>query len=384
MSFYRRVGDVPETRHTQFRQPNGDLYHEELIGAEGFAGEYSLLYHASPPTRVRAVKAQRPVALTAYSSDVHRHHRMHTSALEATGDFSSARIPLFFNSDIVFSVATPDSGGDALYRNGECDELVYVHEGAGELLSAFGSIAYKQYDWVHIPRGVTIQWNPTAGKERLVIIESYSPIRPPSHYVSANGQLLEASPYCERDIRGPEQRTPIEGSIEVEVRLKTRDLITSYWLDRHPFDVVGWDGYYYPYALNALAFQPITQRIHTMPNMHQIFATQGAAICNLIPRMADYHPLSIPSAPNHSSVDCDEVLYMVAGRMTGRNGDEPGTTTFHPRGLPHGPQTGAYERSIGVSQHESMSLMVDTFRRLQVAQEAMACDDPGYPSSWAN
>jgi homogentisate 1,2-dioxygenase len=383
MPYYRRVGEIPNKRHTQHRQASGALYHEELMGAEGFDGLSSILYHIAPPTGVQTIKAQPPVELQEYVGDVLRHHRFQTSDLSVSGDFLTARVPAFFNDDVVVSICTPDRATEAFYRNGECDELVYVHEGAGELLTPFGAIAYRQYDWIVIPRGTTVEWRPSGGQERLLIMESMTDIHPPSRYLSGRGQFLESSPYCERDLRGPEHRDPIDETGSFEVRVKSRRLVTGYWLDRHPFDVVGWDGCFYPYALNALDFEPIVQRIHTMPNVHQIFSTGGAAICNFVPRKADYHPLSIVAAPNHSSVDCDEILYLVSGQLSGRVGDGPGTTTLHPRGIPHGPKPGTYEKSIGIEEHKAIALMIDTFRPLKIAEPAMACDDPTYPAAWA-
>ena len=382
MSYYRCVGKIPKTRHTQFRQPSGAIYHEEMLTTAGFDGLSSLLYHVSPPTIVQSIKAQPPVRVEAHNDDVLRHHRFQTLGLQRAGDFLTARTPLFFNDDVVLSLCTPERPSEAFYRNGECDELVYVHEGTGEMLTPFGSLAYRANDWVYIPRGTTVEWVPKAGGERLFVIESVTDIRPPSRYLNQFGQFLEASPYCERDMRGPEYREPVEGSGSFEVRVKARDLVTSFWLEHHPFDVVGWDGCFYPYAINAFDFQPIVQSIHTMPNVHQIFATGNAAICNLIPRPADFHPDAIVAAPNHASVDCDEVLYILGGKLAGRVGDGPGTTTFHPRGIPHGPKPGMYEKSIGNTRHEGLALMVDTFRTLKIAAPAMECDDPTYPSAW--
>jgi homogentisate 1,2-dioxygenase len=381
MTYYQRVGEVPKTRHTIFRQSSGELYHEEMMGTEGFEGHSSLLYHIAAPTRVQAIKAQPPVELREYAGDVLRHHRFMFGDLSVSGDFYSARVPAFFNDDVTISISTPDRPSEAFHRNGDSDEMIYVHEGAGEMLTQFGAVPYRQYDWVYIPRNTIVDWRPT-GPERLVVIESLTNIRPPSHYLSPNGQFLEAAPYCERDLRGPELRPAIDESGNYEIRIKTRRLVTSYWVERHPFDVVGWDGCFYPYAINAFDFLPITHAIHTMPNIHQIFATGGAAICNIVPRPADYHPLGIPAAPNHSSVDCDEVLYLVGGAPVGRIGDGPGTTTFHPRGIPHGPKPGTYERSIGIKEHSAIALMVDTFRPLKVAETAMECDDSTYPNAW--
>lgn len=382
MPYYRQVGDVPRARHTQHRRPSGELYHEELISTEGFDGLSSLLYHLAPPTAARAIKPQPSLAFEGHHGDALRVHRLETSKLSRSGDFLTARVPAFYNEDIVVSICTPDRASDAFYRNGQCDELVFVHEGSGELLSPFGAISYRQYDWVNIPRGTTVDWRPASGQERLVVVESMTDIKPPTRYLSARGQFLEASPYCERDVRGPELRDPVDERGDFEVRIKSRELLTSYWLAHHPFDVVGWDGCYYPYAINALDFQPIIQRIHTMPNIHQIFATGGAAVCNFVPRHADYHPQAIVAAPNHSSVDCDEVLYNVSGELSGRIGDGPGTTTFHPRGVPHGPKPGTYEASIGTEKHDAIAIMIDTFRPLKIAASVMECDDPTYPQAW--
>jgi homogentisate 1,2-dioxygenase len=381
--YYRQQGSVARKRHTQFRQPSGELYHEELISTAGFDGPSSLLYHLAAPTRVTSIKSLPPLDLSEWQQDTRTHHRFDTISIAKSGDFVTARTPMFFNDDVVISIATPDRRSDAIYRNGECDELVLVHHGSGEFRSQFGVIHYEANDLVHIPRGVDVEWLPEAGQERLVIIESPTDIRPPSLYLSrSGGQLLERSPYCERDFKVPELRDPVDEAESFEIVVKYRDKLTSYWLERHPFDVVGWDGCYYPFAINARDFEPIVQAIHTMPNIHQIFAAEGAAICLLVPRPADWHPLAIPAAPNHSSVDCDEVLYLIGGAPIGRKGDGPGTTTLHPRGIPHGPKPGTYEGSIGMQEHAMHALMVDTFRPLKIAQSAAATDDDTYLESW--
>jgi homogentisate 1,2-dioxygenase len=381
MTYYQKVGILPRTRHTQFRSPSGELYHEEMVGTEGFDGHASLLYHLVAPTRVQAIKALPPIVMVEHEADVLRHHRFRTDELSATGDFLTARIPLLFNDDIAISICTPDRAGDAFYRNAECDEVVYVHEGTGEVLTPFGVIEYGQYDWVYVPRNTIVDWRPS-GPQRLVITESITNIKPPSRYLSQNGQFLECSPYCERDIRAPQLHDPIDESGSYEIRVKSRRLLTSYWLDRHPFDVVGWDGCFYPYAINSLDFQPIIQAIHTMPNIHQIFATGGAAICNFVPRPTDFNPSNIAAAPNHASVDCDEFLYLAGGKLLGRVGDGPGTATLHPRGIPHGPKPGMVEKSLGLKEHSAIAMMVDTFRPLRIARDAMECDDPSYPAAW--
>ncbi len=379
---YQRAGQVPPKRHTQFRQPSGALYNEELISAGGFAGASSLLNHVNLPTAVKATKSQPPLLLQDSDPEIFRHHRLQTGEVSKSGDFLSSRTPLFFNDDVVISLATPDEVTDGFYRNGTGDELVFVHEGSGVLQSAFGSLSYQANDFVHIPRGITVQWVPEQGQERLLVVESATDIRPPSRYLSASGQMLECSPYCERDLKSPALSPPIDERGSFEVRVKTSQQVTSCYLEYHPFDLVGWDGCYYPFAMSILDFEPIVQRIHTMPNVHQIFATHGGAICCFVPRKADYHPLALPAAPNHSSVDCDEVLYFVSGVSMGRSSEKPGSTTLHPKGLPHGPKPGRYEASIGVKEHTMVAIMIDTFRSLNVADSAMSCDEGSYPFTW--
>ena len=257
-----------------------------------------------------------------------------------------------------------------------------MHTGSGEVRTQFGVIDYEPLDLIVVPRGTIIDWRPNADPQRLVVLESMTDIKPPSRYLSSSGQFLEASPYCERDFKVPRLCEPVADRGSFEVILKTRRHLTSSWLQHHPFDVVGWDGCFYPYALNARDFEPIVQRIHTMPNMHQVFATENAAICLFVPRAADYHPMAIPAAPNHASVDCDEMFYVIDGSAMGRQGDGPGSMTFHPRGIPHGPKPGKYEKSIGIREHTAYAYMIDTFRPLRVATTAGDCEDLSYPEAW--
>ncbi len=382
MVFYRQVGEVPRTRHTQMRRPSGELYQEELVSTLGFDGASSLLYHLGAPTSVRSIKSEPSAKLVPFARDVVRHHRFHTMEVSTPGDFLSARTPFFFNADIVVSVCTPDRPSEGFYRNGSCDELVFVHEGEGTLRSPFGSVRYGANDWVYIPRTTTVQWIPSDAPQRLLITESIADIAPPARYFSKSGQFLESAPLSERAIRGPEYQEPIEESGEFHVFVKHGQLVSGYSLSRHPFDVIGWDGCFYPYAINVFDFQPMVQAVHTMPNVHEIFQTAGAAICNFVPRLADFHPLAIPAAPAHSSVDCDEIVYLVSGKMMNRVGDGPGTMTLHPRGIPHGPKPGTYERSIGQTERDGVAINIDAFRPLELTVQAVEIDDPAYPTAW--
>lgn len=382
MPFYHRVGNVARKRHTIFRKPDGSLYHEELFGTEGFSGTSALMYRLNPPTQVQDIQARPPVPIEDWEEGVHRHHLFRTEEAKPGGDAITSRQPLFHNSDVVFSIARPADRMDYFFRNARCDELYFVHEGEGDLHTQFGHIDYGPGDYLVIPRGTTYQLQPRGGAQRFVVMEAAGFIQPPKRFRNDHGQFLEHAPYCERDLRPPADLETHDESGDFEVRVKVGRTMTGYCYHKHPFDLVGWDGFLYPYALSIKDYEPITGRIHQPPPVHQVFEAPGFVVCNFVPRKVDYHPDAIPAPYNHSNIDSDEVLYHVEGKFLGRKAVEPASITLHPGGIPHGPKPGGLEASIGAERTEEVAVMMDTFRPLHLTTNAKMYDDPHYPKAW--
>jgi homogentisate 1,2-dioxygenase len=383
--FYVAQGDVPHKRHTQHRSADGHLYAEELFGVEGFTGRSSLLYHVTPPTRVERIEAGGQVTVEEADDGLHRHRLVTSAAVLPAGDAVSGRVPLFFNADVVMGIVRPAEAmpQDRFYRNGEADELLFVHEGTGTLHTAFGDIAYHPGDYLVLPIGTTWRLAPDAGSsQRMLYLESFSEIEPPRRYRNEYGQLLEHSPYSQRDIRMPELRAPRTDPGPSTVLVKMRGRLTAYTLGHHPFDVVGWDGYLWPFAFDIADFEPITGRVHQPPPVHQTFAGRGYVVCSFVPRKFDYHPLAIPAPYNHSNINSDEVIYYVAGNFMSRRGVDVSSFTLHPAGIPHGPHPGTVEASIGKEATEELAVMVDTFHPLRFTRQAAELEDERYPYSW--
>ena len=385
MPSYYRMGEVPHKRHTQFRRPDGGLYAEELFGEEGFSGNYSLLYHQYPPTRVTRIERYGAAGNEEWPQETHRHHHFKTAGVDAGGDAVSGRTPLMYNGDCSIGVVRPTEKMDYFYRNAMGDELLYVHEGTGELETTFGLLPYAEGDYLIIPRGTTWRVRPgsTEGPQRMLYLEAFGgAIQPPKRYRNEFGQLLEHSPYCERDLRAPSELPRHEERGEYEVRIKVNGEVMSYIFDFYPLDLVGWDGYLYPYAFNIGDFEPITGRVHQPPPVHQTFEGPNFVVCSFCPRKLDYHPLSVPVPYNHSNIDSDEMIYYVNGNFGSRRGVETSSITLHPRGIPHGPQPGAVEKSLGAERTDELAVMVDTFRPLKLTPAARGLDDATYPFSW--
>lgn len=385
MTYYYTLGTIPHKRHTQFRQPDGSLYHEELMGIHGFSGIQSLLYHLHPPTQIQKILTNKPVELTfAEPGALHPHH-LQTANIPEGGDAIAARIPLLANADVCLSVVRPTEPMTYWYRYASGDEVIFIHEGSGILESQYGILHYRSGDYLVIPTGVLWRILPDDSiAQRMLVIEAKGHIEPPARYLNRYGQFLEHAPYNERDIRPPDRLVTHTETGEFEVRVKARDRVTHYLYHHHPLDVVGWDGHLYPFAFNIEDFEPITGRIHQPPPVHQTFETPGFVVCSFVPRLFDYHPLSIPAPYNHSNVDSDEVLYYVAGNFMSRRGIESASITIHPGGLPHGPHPGLYEGSIGQERTEELAVMIDTFRPLQLTTQAIALEDSHYPYSWTS
>jgi homogentisate 1,2-dioxygenase len=403
MPYYRRVGEVPPKRHTQFRTPGGGLFAEELMGADGFSASSALLYHRHPPTALVAAEAvagpddklepNRPL--------LPRHLRSGRLAPPAGGpggpggpDLVTGRVTLLANDDVRLAVARP-TAPSGLYRNAAGDEIVYLRTGAARLESTFGALDCRAGDYVVIPTSTTHRWVPAGGEPvHALVIEARGHVGPPERYLSRTGQFLEHSPYCERDLHGPDEPLVVDGEADgaadgadggTDVLVRQRDGLTRYRYAHHPFDVVGWDGCLYPHRFSIHDFEPITGRVHQPPPVHQTFAGPRFVVCSFVPRRLDYHPLAIPVPYNHANVDSDEVLYYCDGDFTSRKGAgiEAGSLTVHPAGFVHGPQPGSVEAGIGKESTDETAVMVDTFRPLLLAEGARACEDTDYPWSWA-
>jgi homogentisate 1,2-dioxygenase len=385
--FYHRLGNIPHKRHTQFRQPDGSLYKEELVSSLGFSGIYSLLYHIHPPTRVKQLRQPVKYQHTIAEDYSLRHTHLNTAKVEHTGeDYLEARKVLMKNNDCAIGICSPRKRSmDYYYKNAEGDEVLFVHDGSGRLITQFGVVEFRQGDYIVIPRTVIyrIEFNET-GPLRLLIIESYSPVETVKRYRNELGQLLEHSPYCERDIRPPQQLITETDRGEYLVKIKKQGYLHQYVYDFSPLDVVGWDGFLWPYAFSIHDFEPITGRIHQPPPVHQTFQAHNFVICSFVPRLFDYHPLAIPAPYNHSNIDSDEVLYYAEGNFMSRRGIERGSFTLHPGGLPHGPHPGTVEKSIGARETHELAVMIDTFRPLYLTTDALEYVDKNYPMSWTD
>ncbi|GAA4456674.1 homogentisate 1,2-dioxygenase [Phytohabitans houttuyneae] len=384
MPYYRSVGEVPRKRHTQFRQPDGSLYAEELMGQEGFSSDSSLLYHRYLPTAIVAADEYDPPAWTRIANRPLKPRHLRTHKLDAGGaDAVLGRQHLLANDDVRISYVVADRPSP-LYRNAIGDECLYVEAGTARVESTFGTLDVASGDYVLIPTSVIHRIVPTSDLVRLLTIEATGHIGPPKRYLSVRGQFLEHSPYCERDVRGPGAPLLVEDT-DVEVYVQHRRGWTRYVYAHHPFDVVGWDGHLYPWAFSIHDFEPITGRVHQPPPVHQTFQGPNFVICSFVPRKVDYHPLAIPVPYNHHNVDSDEMLFYTGGNYEARRGSgiEQGSISLHPSGFTHGPQPGAAERAIGVDYFDELAVMVDTFRPLDLCEPGLSCEDTGYAWTWA-
>lgn len=383
MPYYHKAGKFPEKRHTQFRKPNGELYAEELVSTEGFSSIYSLVYHSHPPTLVKHIGEPIDVAPKAAIANNMQNRSFITFKTEAKADFLESRVVQLYNSDLYMAVAAPkESMSTYFYKNADADEVIFVHEGSGYLQTLYGKIHFEYGDYLVIPRGVIYQMHFNDSKNRLMIIESFSPIKPPKRYLNSMGQFLEHSPYCERDIKLPTDLQTIDEMGDFKVMIKKGDQLFPYTYGSHPFDAIGWDGYHFPYGFSIHNYEPITGRIHMPPPIHQTFEGHNFVICSFVPRLFDYHPLSIPAPYHHSNVDSDEVLYYVDGDFMSRKHVEKGMITLHPKGIPHGPHPGMAEKSIGAKETLELAVMIDPFFPLKITEAAMAIEDPSYYRSW--
>ncbi|MDT0630586.1 homogentisate 1,2-dioxygenase [Rubrivirga sp. S365] len=385
MSFYHRLGNVPPKRHTQFARPDGALYTEEVLGEEGFSGIGSIAYHIHPPTLVEAVEEPRDFGAEYVEDAFLKHRHFLGPKVEPGGDWLSGRRYIMGNQDIDMALCAPTESmpEDTFYKNATHDELVYVHDGAGRLETVLGTVEFEAGDYVHVPRTITHRWAFDGGTQpRLLVMEAPTDFRPPKRYRNDVGQLLEHSPYCERDFHPPTELNTVDQEGRFTVLIKKHGKLFPFVYRYHPFDVVGWDGYMYPSTFSIHDFEPITGRIHQPPPVHQTFEANGFVVCSFVPRLFDYHPDSIPAPYNHSNIDSDEVLYYAEGDFMSRKGIGRGSFTLHPGGIPHGPHPGTTEASIGAKETHELAVMVDTFRPLKLTKTALEIESPDYVLSW--
>ncbi len=383
MPFYHKLGKIPPKRHTIFRKPDGGLYYEQLFGTIGFDGMSTNSYHVHRPTMVKEIRKSYSVKPEIALENHIKSYRFRGFQIKPQKDYLDSRKVVLTNSDCNIILAAPqESLRSYFYKNSDADELLFIHKGSGTLRTHLGSLDFKYGDYLLIPRGIIYQMDFDTNDNRLFIVESYRPIYTPKRYRNWFGQLLEHSPFCERDLRRPEQLETHDEKGEFVIKVKKQDEIFEMVYASHPFDVVGYDGYNFPYAFSIHDFEPITGRIHQPPPVHQTFETDAFVVCSFVPRLYDYHPDSIPAPYNHSNIDSDEVLYYVDGDFMSRNDIDAGHISLHPAGIPHGPHPGAAERSIGKTKTEELAVMVDTFKPLKVTKAALDIADEDYHKSW--
>lgn len=383
MPLYHKLGKIPPKRHTQFRKEDGSLYAEQLFGTIGFDGMYTNSYHEQRPTQVKEIKKQYSVAPKIVKKNNIQSYRLRGFQVPPEKDYLESRKAVLTNSDCTIILAAPqESQDDYFYKNTDADELIFIHKGSGKLRTHLGNLDFKYGDYLVIPRGMIYKMQFDDSYNRLFIVESRSPIYTPKRYRNWFGQLLEHSPFCERDIRKPYELETNDENGDFLMKVKKGDEIFDMVYASHPFDVVGYDGFNYPYAFSIHDFEPITGRIHQPPPVHQTFETDTFVICSFVPRLYDYHPKSIPAPYNHSNIDSDEVLYYVDGDFMSRNDVDAGHISLHPAGIPHGPHPGSVERSIGKVRTDELAVMVDTFKPLMVTEEALKIADETYYQSW--
>jgi homogentisate 1,2-dioxygenase len=378
---YAVVGRLPRKRHVQMRQ-DGRLLVEEVMGYEGFSGNESILYHLGSPCRIAGVGELRRLERHEWVPGEHVHRLADLRDLPPAGDPVSGRRVLMFNDDIEVAVAKPTDSLDGFYRNGEGDEVIYVHRGGGVLRTVFGRLPFRECDYVTIPRGTTVTWELDPGEQFWLVFHTPGEIETPERYRNRYGQLLEHAPFSQRDFRPPTELETFDEPGDYELTVRVRGALQRYALDRHPFDVVGWDGYVWPYAFNASDFEPRTGRFHLPPPTHQTFQGHGFVICTFAPRPLDWDPEAVPLPYHHSNIQSEEVMFYAGGDYAARKGVEIGCVSLHPSGLPHGPQPGAVEHALGATHTNELAVMWDTFGPLRLTSVWREHERPGYELSW--
>ncbi len=383
MPFYTKRGNIPHKRHTTFKKEGGGYYYEQLFGTEGFSGMASLMYHVHRPTMVKNIGPTKDLSPEAAVDKNITSRMLNGFQVPPEKDFLDSRKIVLFNNDLNIALSSPQTSlQDYFYKNADADEMIFIHEGSGTLRTMLGNIRFNVGDYLIVPRGIIYQMEFDSADNRHFIVESFSPLYTPKRYRNHFGQLMEHSPFCERDFRAPDELETHDEKGEFLVKIKKENTLHEVTYASHPFDVVGWDGYNFPYAFNIEDFEPITGRVHLPPPIHQTFEAQNFVVCSFCPRLYDYHPESIPAPYNHSNIDSDEVLYYVDGDFMSRNHVEKGFISLHPAGIPHGPHPGAMEKSIGKKETKETAVMVDTFKPLQLTQTALNIADEDYVHSW--
>jgi homogentisate 1,2-dioxygenase len=383
MPIYHKLGKIPSKRHVTFAKPDGGYYYEQLFGTEGFHGMASLLYHVHRPTMVKEVLGSKDVSPKIADSRNLKSLRLKGFDIAPKDDFLESRTPLLVNNDVHLGLAAPKIGTkDYFYKNADADELIFIHKGIGRLRTLMGTIDFEYGDYLIVPRGMIYQIEFDTTDNRILYLESFSPILTPKRYRNEFGQLLEHSPFCERDLKLPHSLETFDEKGDFNIKIKKQGVMHDFIYASHPFDVIGFDGYNFPYGFSIHNFEPITGRVHQPPPVHQNFEAHNFVVCSFCPRLYDYHPQAIPAPYNHSNIDSDEVLYYVDGDFMSRNDIEQGQITLHPGGIPHGPHPGAMERSIGQKETQELAVMVDTFKPFMITEDAMKIDDGKYYKSW--
>lgn len=383
MSFYQKQGVIPSKRHIVFKKNDNNLYQEELIGTEGFSGVSSLVYHLYPPTSVKSIGESYSVRPEIAIEDNLRALSFTGFNVKPEADYLNSRKVFFFNDDMLIGMAAPSkSMTDYFFKNADSDEMLFIHQGSGQCKTMFGTLDFEYGDYVIIPRGTVYQLKFDSSDNKILFVESHSPIRTPKRYRNEYGQLLEHSPFCERDFKMPHTLETHDETGEFKIMIKKRGLIYPYTYRTHPFDLIGWDGYNYPFAFSIFNFEPLTGRIHMPPSIHQQFEGRNFVVCSFVPRLYDYHPEAIPAPYHHSNIDADELLYYVKGNFMSRNNIREGQFTLHPAGVSHGPHPGAIERSIGKTETNELAVMIDPFNPLKITKEALKYEVKDYYKSW--
>jgi len=383
MPQYHTLGQIPHKRHIQFRKPDGSLYAEELVSTHGFSNVYSLVYHLNPPTIVKEVMEPFSREPEIVKARFLRNVSFRGFQVEPEDDYIQSKKAILVNNDIQISLAAPrKSITDYFLKNADADEMIFIHQGSGKLLTLYGEIEFGYGDYLIIPRGIIFQLHFNDSNNRLLVMDAFSPIETPSRYRNAYGQLEEDAPFCERDIRRPQNLRTYNEKGDFKVMVKKQGLIYPFIYAWHPFDAIGWDGNNYPWAFSIHDFEPITGRIHLPPPIHQTFEGHNFVVCSFVPRLYDYHPLSIPAPYHHSNIDSDEMLYYVDGEFMSRKNVEIGQITLHPAGIPHGPHPGTVEKSIGKKETKELAVMIDSFKPLSLTREAMRISIDDYYKSW--
>lgn len=382
MPIYHSLGHIPDKRHVVFRSPSSKLYQEELVGTQGFSSLSSLVYHLHPPTCVR--QKGKPYSVKPEIAAENSLNAMSFKGfdIKPTEDYLESRKTLFVNNSMHIGLAAPSASTPYFFKNADADELIFVHKGSGTLHTMFGQLPFKYGDYILIPRGTVYKIDFDSVDNRLLYVESFNPIYTPKRYRNEFGQMQEHAPFCERDIKRPQDLQTYDEKGEFDILIKKKGAIFPYVYMYHPFDVVGWDGYLYPYTFSIFNFEPLTGRIHMPPPIHQCFESAGFVVCSFVPRLYDYHPDAIPAPYHHSNIDSDEILYYVDGDFMSRNNIQKGQLTLHPGGIPHGPHPGAIERSIGQKETHELAVMIDPFAPVMLTKEALKIEVDDYYKSW--